>query len=615
MKNKYLILVLGSVIGIITTAMFYMHPPILIRQLIVLGFYTILHFWLVWRHKELKLAPAEIVACILLAFAWLYSSHTHSLRHLSLIGWFIFILSGLGISLTFYLVIQELKKPFSSPVKKVSRLWMLFYGIIPIFGWIPYFLAYYPAKMNADSFWQWAMAHQVTHYNDWHPILHTWIIQATTWIYNSPASYIVFQVLVVALVIAYSLYNFQKLGMPIWLALVIDFFYALNPVNGFLTITMWKDIPFSASVLLLTIILIKIVHDSNWIMKWSHVIYLVIISFFVMNLRSNGIEVVLPSLIIMIILIKGLKRRLLLIMIPILVLQIIFSGVTHYFNVIKPPLNEALAIPTQQIGATYKYHGKFTPQLRAYFDQILPAKKWKKDYHPYSVNPIKWDPKYNDQVINASFPKYLSNWARLLQLNPKIFIRAYMKEVAAIWQFLTPKGLKPYLVTPINLQQYPIHVRIRAPKNTWHQPYQKMIKGSYLAYAKSLRSEGRKAPTFVEYQTRIKETLEPLKTVPKSQKLKKIMDKILNHTRFNWKNYFVKGAIALFLLLLGLIASISKYKWRGLIVYLPCLFVIITMAMAMPATDFRYSYGYVLSVPFLLLYTKLREHGHRLQPD
>ncbi|HET6871888.1 MAG TPA: DUF6020 family protein, partial [Sporolactobacillaceae bacterium] len=470
-----------------------------------------------------------------------------------------------------------------------------------------YFLAYYPAKMNADSFWQWAMAHKVTPYNDWHPVLHTWMIQATMGIYNSPASYIILQIVIMALVISYALFSFQKLGLPLWLAIVIDLFYALNPVNGFLAITMWKDIPFSASILLLTVLLIKMANDHDWIKKRSHVIGFVIVCFFASNLRSNGFEVVLASLLITVALLKGVRRRLLFLMVPILVLQFTFIGpVMSYFSVIKPPLNEALAIPSQQIAATYKYHGKFTPQLRAYFDQILPAKKWRKDYIPYNVNPIKWDKHYNAEVITANFPHYLSNWASLMMLNPKIFVRAYMKQVAVIWQFTTPKGIKPYLVTPINLQQYPAYVKMRAPKYSIHLPYNKMVKASYEYNNQFLRSHGRKALTFAEYQARLKQTFEPLKTTPASKQLRKTMDKLLNHTRFNWKNYFVKGAIPLFFMLLSLVAAISRYKRRGWMVYLPAIFVILTMAMAIPATDFRYSYGFAFSVPFLLIYPKLR---------
>jgi hypothetical protein len=606
-KVRFLFLVLASVIGIAMTAIFYLHPPIHFRQLILLVLYIILHFWLVWRHRHLNLSPARMLTSVILAFAWLYSSHTQSIRHISFSHWFIFILAGLGLSLSFYLLTEELKQPFSNPAKKVSPWWMLLYGIIPIAGWTPYFLAYYPAKMNADSFWQWAQAHRVTPWDAWHPILHTWMIQLTTLVYNSPASYIVFQILIVSAVIAYSLYSFQNLGMPFWLVLVIDLFYALNPVNGFLTITMWKDIPFAASILLLTVLLTKIVADNNWLKKRTHVVSLIIVSFFAMNLRTNGLEAVLASLIIMIIIIKELRRRLLFIMIPILILQFIFSGpLMSYFNVVKAPLNEALAVPSQQIAATYKYHGKFTPELKAYFDQILPAKNWSKNYIPYNVNRIKWDPKYNANVIYASFPKYLSNWASLFRLNPNIFVRAYMKQMAVIWQFSTPKKVLPYLVSPSTLQHYPFHVVIRSPKPSWHQSRSDQIKANYSVYAQSLSSHGKKVPTFAEYQKRIKLTIDPLKTKPVSKKLKVTMDKLFNHTRHNWKNYFLKGAIPLFIMLLGLLASISRFKWRGLIVFLPAIFVILTMGMAMPATDFRYSYGFVLSVPFLFFYSKLR---------
>jgi hypothetical protein len=607
-KIRFLILVFASVIGIALTAIFYIHPPIHFRQPLLLGVYIILHFWLVWRHRNLKFTPARMLVSCLLAFAWLYSSHTQALSKMPLSQWVIFIVTGLCISLSFYLLTEELQKPFSKPTKKVTPWWMLLYGLIPIIGWLPYFLAYYPGKMNADSFWQWAMAHRVTEYNDWHPILHTWMIQATTLVYDSPVSYTVFQMVVLSFSIAYSLYILHKMGMPIWLVLVIDLFYALNPVNGFLSITMWKDIPFAAAILFLTVFFAQIVNNSHWLKKRSNACYFVIVCFFAMNLRHNGIEVVVASLIILVLLAKEMRRRLLLLMIPIILLQVIFSGpIMHYFRVTKGQLNEALAIPSQQIAATYKHHGKFTPQLKTYFDQILPAQNWSKDYIPYTVNPVKWDHKYNQDVIYADFPKYLTNWADLLSLNPKLFIRSYLDHTAVIWQFSTPKGEIPYLDTQVDLQDYPSYRYIRVSQENWHTSFETMKKVTYSKYVRTLKQSfpGRKVPTFAQYQARVSKTIAHLKTQPKSEKLRKTMDKVFKHTRLNWKNYLVKGAIPFFLLLLGLMASISRFRIRGLAVFLPALFVILTLGIAIPATDFRYLYGFVLSVPFLLFYPKL----------
>ncbi|MBX6353458.1 MAG: hypothetical protein IRZ10_08980 [Thermoflavifilum sp.] len=518
----------------------------------------------------------------------------------------VFVAAGVMVSFTVYLALEELTQPWVRNTRPCARWWGILYAVIPIAGWMPYFFAYFPAKMTYDSFWQWAQAHHITPYNNWHPILDTWIIEATSKLYNSPASYIVLQIIVMACVVAYALRFLQTMGMPQWLVLTLDFFYALNPAIGILAITMWKDILFAALILFFTTMVAKMVHDPSWLSPWRHVLLLIVVCFLVMNMRQNGPETVLASLVVLTLILKELRWRLVAVSASVLALFLAFNGpVLRYYHVIRNPLNEALAIPTQQIAATYKYGGTFTPELKAYFNRILPADHWVKDYNPYTVNPIKWDPQYRSSVITDNFPAYLRNWAHLLVLNPGIFIRAYMDQTAEIWQFSSPSQMRPYLDTPLNLQDYALSVRIRASSHAANPTI--MIKESYMHYVSTLRSfhTSQPLPTYAEFTEGIQRTLEPLHTNSRFADLRSRIDWVFQQMAVTWQNYFVKGAIPFFLLILSLVASIRRFGSRGLAVYLPAIFVVVTLAMSMPATDFRYQFGFAFTVPFLLFYPKL----------
>jgi len=612
MKHKIsveLIALLGlSLIGIDLVARFYMRPPIHLRQIAILVLYAILHFWLLGRSRNSRPSLARAIASCAVGFGWLYSTHTRALSTMSHQGYILFVMTGLVLSFTCYLIITELQRPFPTPTpsrRGVTAAWLVAYGIIPIVGWLPYLLAYYPAKMNADSFWQWAQAHHITQYNNWHPVLDTWIIQACSLIYNSPASYIVLQIVIMAVVIAYALHLLRGLGAPRWLLLVLDGFYAVNPAIGILAITMWKDILFASLVFLLTTMFAKIGQQESWLRQPRHTVAFALVCFLVMCTRQNGPETVAAALVLLIFLVKSIRARLMVVAAAVFVLFALYTGpLLDSLHVIPNRLNEALAIPSQQIAATYKDKGKFTPQVKAYFDSILPAANWEKDYNPYTVNPIKWDKQYNAGVIDSDFGEYLSNWAQLLRLNPGTFIRAYFKQTAEIWQFVTPANMHLYLDTPVNLQNYPLYVRIRAKNDTTSPSV--MERQSYETYVDTLKSfsPGSPVPTYAQFQDRVKRTLAPLYTNSRFAHLRTQVNKVFNHTRFTWANYFIKGAIPFFLLIVSLIAAVERFKRKGLIPFLPTLFVIITLAISMPAIDFRYQFGYAFAVPFLLVHAK-----------
>jgi hypothetical protein len=609
MKRKVILTAL-SCIGLAGVAFFYTTPQNMSWNLTLLAIYTALHFWLLYRHiHTLQWSGMKLAASFILSCFWICSSHPVSLGAMNALAWIITATATLMVAFSFYLAISELEHPFKRRGKAPSRWWMVLYAAIPILCWGCYFLAYYPGKMTYDSMWQWDMAHGIRPYNNWHPILHTWLIQATASVYDSPASYTVAQILVLSIVVAYALFVLQSWGAPLWLVIVLDVFYAVNPVNGFFSITMWKDIPFAASILLLTVLLAQVVHtEGSWLQKKRNIAFFVTVCFFAMHLRHNGTAVVLATLLASIFLLRAIRMKMLWISVSVIALHVVFNGpVMNYFHVIPNPLNEALAIPTQQIAATFKYQGKFTPQLKAYYESILPADRWAKDYDPHTVDPVKHDTQYNPTVIDQSLGTYLKHWTELLKLNPGIFVQAYLDQVSVIWQLHSPTPIHPYFDSSMDLQEYPLGMRIMAPQTAWDEPVERMLRDAYDAYVTDVQSvnPGHAIPSYDEYKQNVWQTVQPLQTESKQPVLKAVFDQLFVNIRDQWQDYLLKGAIPLFALLLSLIASVRRSKSKGIVVFLPSLFVVITIAIAMPATDFRYSFGFAFTVPFLLFYGKL----------
>jgi hypothetical protein len=604
---------LVSLLGWVATSFFYMTHPEFGWQWIWLGAYVVLHLSFLPLLDQIfsKFSIKRGVFSLILAGAWVYSSHTHAFSSMGPLMAIVTVLTLFMFALSFYCLIYWLEKPFSNQGKRRPMWWWgVIYGLVPALIWFIYLLTYSPGKMTYDSFWQWDMAHRIMPYNAWHPMLHTWFIQATTWLYNSPAAYSVVQIVIVSAIVGYALYNLQAFGVPVIWVVLIDIVYALDPVNGFYVITMWKDIPFAAFILLLTVLFAKVVFSKGvWLKRPSHIIALILVAFIAMNLRDNGVEVVIAALVLFIAFVKGTRRRMAIVTVSVMILYFLFNGpLMNALHVIKNPLNQALAIPSQQIAATYKEHGHFTPELKHYFNQILPEENWVKDYNPYSADPIKHDPIYHSAVINQSFSTYLKNWASLLALNPRTFVSAYLNQVAVIWQFQSSANMNPYFTSGLDLQDYPLGIKLNAPNHNWGDAKPKLMKAAYQHYIQQTKLASPKLPvmSFVQYKKAATQTVAPLTTKSLLPHFKPVLDKVFRGVQHKtFKNYFLKGAIPLLLLLIGLIAAIRRRRGEAIGIFLPACFVLITIGMAMPAPDFRYSFSFIFTVPFLFLLGKL----------
>ncbi|MBC6314088.1 DUF6020 family protein [Listeria grandensis] len=513
-----------------------------------------------------------------------------------------------SISAFIFLLIEELNTGYKVAKKTTKMSWFAIYTAVPLLIWTLCLLAYYPAKMTFDSYFQWAMAHGVRHYNEWHPMLHTLWIEATTAIYNSPSSYIFSQILVSSLIVGYAIYTLAKWGMPRWLGVLISVGYAVYPVAMIYSATMWKDIPFASFVLLFITLLLQVLKsDGAWLRNWWHVLILVIVAFITINLRNNGIIIVIASLLLLIIFMKNYRIKLSIVFIMVIGLNFVFSlFLSNVLQAQKSPLNQALAIPSQQIAATFKNNGQFTPELKDYFTSILPEENWKKDYNPYTVDPIKHDVAYDSTVIEEDFGLYIKNWFKLLTHNFRIYVNAYLDHVAVIWQFYSPEGYKVYFDTPGAIQDMPYDIRVFARSFGKNLTEAEINKKGYEVYKEEyIRATGEQAVSFDEYEKRIEKSSKPLISISKASKIKEFTDWIYVKTTTDWQNYLLKGAIPVVLILIAFVSTFYQRNKKMLLLFVPAILVVMTIAIAMPATDFRYCYSFVFATPILLFATKL----------
>ncbi|MFE9277963.1 DUF6020 family protein [Paenibacillus glucanolyticus] len=436
----------------------------------------------------------------------------------------------------------------------VSKYRILVYSIPSLIIYSIYLISYFPGAMSPDSLDQWSQI--ISHeFNDWHPVAHTWFIMLTTIIWKSPAAFSVVQILILSFVIGYLGYNFEKYGVNkyvIWISILC---MSAIPINGIYSITMWKDILYSACMLLFSIFIFNLIKTKgNWLDTNLNIFLYFISSLGLIMFRHNGLIVFVVTLVILAIIFKSNLKKAYFISIIVVVVQLIITGpLYHFFNVKSSDPNEALAIPTQLIASVIAQDGNLVQEQRAFFNEVLPLEMWKKLYNPYSVDPIKFNEQYNRNFLLENKNEFIKQWLVVSFNNPGLVIKAYLKQVSVVWQIKQfNDGVSTLYLTDI----YPKEV------------------GEQMGLASIVINE----------------------------KLTSVINQILSSTWSYPLKIIWRPAIYTFLIILFSFVNILRGNWKYSLISLPVMLNTGMLLAAIPAQDFRYSYGNLL-VMFLAFLT------------
>jgi hypothetical protein len=342
------------------------------------------------------------------------------------------------IVLSIALWILSIKPNRPNPDKK---WWLIFvYAFPSLIVWSFYLIAFFPGAMTADSIFQWEQAH-TGKFNDWHPVMYTFFIMMVTAIWDSPAAIGIAQIIIISVVIGYCLFELEKAGAPKWAVWTVSILFAVSPVNGIYSITVWKDILYSTFILLFTTLICKLIMtNGNWLKRFPSFIFFTITALGVVFFRHNGFVVCLVSLMILFAVFRHLWKQWLLVISLVVAIHYAVTGpLFTYLNVTPSDPNEALSIPTQQIARVIAYNGEMTEQQAEYINKIMSLDLWKKFYNPYVTDPIKFSGHYNKKAI---FPDHLSTylrtWWKICLQNPRLVIEAMIKQTSLVWQMNEP---------------------------------------------------------------------------------------------------------------------------------------------------------------------------------
>lgn len=360
----------------------------------------------------------------------------------------LFLLYGCVISGIFYVLILWLNKHKSEEIIEASfskKKW-LNNSLIIFACWLPYFFMFYPGNMSVDSYKSIQQILGEIPLSNAHPISYTALVGVFVKIgikikdlEFGIALYSIFQMLVLAIVFGgISEWFAKKSGKRIPAVFGIVFF-AFNPLIAIYAMTMWKDVLFSAWLLLMVVFLYEMLgRKKEDICQPKSMIILAILGILISFGRNNGIYILLLLYFCLLIYYKKFWKRL----VP------LFGGVIVFIYVIQGPvyscigvekgnLAESLGVPLQQIAYTVKYDGKITEEQADFLNQIIPLEKMKEVYIPYSANGVKFDEDFNDEFLEKNIVEFLKVWAELLPANFKSYVKAYLIHTWGYWHIGT----------------------------------------------------------------------------------------------------------------------------------------------------------------------------------
>lgn len=408
-------------------------------------------------------------AILLLAAAYpVYSAlNKHALRDLMYGSFFALIFSfflGLGSELMFYdgllpgmgSMLRRFAVPcmvtpflgalfsyvFAHPVchqgASSKQLPYLFYFLVFSLSYGATLLAFFPGIINYDFEGE-IVQYMTGEYLASHPIFHSMLTgvlyQLGTALFGSAtggaAMYSLFQLISLAAMFAWCCWFIQK-RVPLWSVLLLTAAMAFLPYNGVLAISTIKDALFTGLCAMLCMTLWEIAENHNvFFSSRKKLLRLFIISLLMCLLRHNAVFAVIPAVIAIIALCRGIRKKALLVCAVTLLFCFAtprcLQSITHAKEILS---SELMSVPCQQLMRTAARATDLTEEeykeISVWFSDAIHR------YRPSYADPAKGGnfdlPRYTEHP-----EEYWSMYLKYAKRYPRIYIEAFFANCMGIW--------------------------------------------------------------------------------------------------------------------------------------------------------------------------------------
>lgn len=471
---------------------------------------------------------------------------------------------------------------FTAAKKCPGKAWtnpLIYQGII-FLGWLPCYLAYFPAIYSYDGEPQ--LIQYTTHaFDSHHPLLHTLFLG---WCYDmgqffhtklhfamdGMAIYSLIQMLILAGAFACGIRFLASLHLNRLVLVSVTAWCILFPVNPLMAVTTTKDTLFTA-FLLYTLIMLAEVLTAGRLMGAPHTFGLFFSALCMMLIRKNGIYIMLGICVVLlpVWIYKTVKKNVngrfyqklfLLTAASVMLFVLCDAGLLKLTGGVKGEAAEALSIPIQELARAYKSNSSsMTEKMREDLYVYLPEEGLE-NYRPYISDGVKQY--FNNEKYREDPSDFFSVWFRVLKQYPGSCMTAVLYHTMGSWY--------PCDVSHSTLYQ-----------NWWRDRTGYLITDAVPVFAGDFVKKENLLPA-------VRTSYEKLAT-----------DCI--HQRFLPTMLLFSPAIYCLSLVFGCLILFLRKRWNFL---LPCmaLLVYLMTVIAGPCILVRYVYPFMAVMPFLLAF-------------
>ena len=360
---------------------------------------------------------------------------------------FVFVIKTIILSIIIYFILFLLfklldKTKLNNEKIEITKKRKIIIFILLLIPSLIYLITYYPGVFLSDTSY---ILYNPIALSYGHPLFYGIIMSLTFFLlkvfFTSSTSIFIMsfiQAIISCIIITEVIVWFNKKINNKYLTIILILYYLLTPIIANYNVALNKDTPYSLMMLIFFVLIYEFIETKGKIiLDKKYLIELIIVSILVVYLRTNGIYIIVPTLLILF-LVYGFKKsiiRYIATIIFIIVLCLIQSLTIKLIgvNYLK---KEMYAIPIQQICYLVKYHPNELnkEEYKTLSKIILQTKKTiNYNYNEYEVDSIKT----NDNFVAKEFNKYEKEfvilWLNNIPNNLSSYTKAYLLTTYHLW--------------------------------------------------------------------------------------------------------------------------------------------------------------------------------------
>lgn len=315
--------------------------------------------------------------------------------------------------------------------------------------WSPYLLAYYPGTVSWDIGEMLAQFFGLREMDTWHPVFLSWVAGGCLRLGRLFQSdnlgmmlFTLLQTAVLAWALGYAVRCIRGMGAGRGVQLIALCFFGLVPIWGSYAQFICKDTLYTAFLLIFTLRTLEALRLRGGMGRWAIAGYAVS-GLLCCLVRSNGLYVVLPTA-VLVVLFAARGRARLRLGAPLMgaaLAAVLFSSVLVPALGIRDETASGLySVCFQQSARALRDHGDMvTEEEYAEIDRVLDAASLPEKYEPSISDPVKYTFKFYGQggaAEKAAINRYMATWRGMFQKYPATYLEAFVAGNSGYYAFL-----------------------------------------------------------------------------------------------------------------------------------------------------------------------------------